>query len=148
MVVVFTVTASDVEPSDVYTDVRIQGVITNITTSGGAPALGGLHPEIMTFTVPFDGLYSFHVTSIANGNGASPMVLFRNGEQIMTTARSDKSAVGAYPLGTNHVILGLVRGDLVSLKTRPHNSFFSSFLGFYSPSDVTFTGQLVYAPAQ
>ena len=135
--------ASEVEPDDKV--VEIHRVITNVSHVTYNGYWGGLSASQMVFVAPLGGAYSFHVTSIANGNGASPIVLFLNDDLVLSTARTDEDAFGVYPLGSLHITLALERGDTVTLKARPYKSYVASLLSYYSPSDVIFTGFLVSA---
>ena len=64
----------------------------------------------------------------------------------MATGRSDTKAIGPYPLGHNGVVLELQQGDIVSLKVMPQEGGFFSGISasFKSPSDVTFSGHLLF----
>jgi hypothetical protein len=137
----FTVTASEIEQtSDYYQHVPIQAVIANTTNIGNA-----ISAEYMDFTAPKDGIYVFHVTSIANGNGAVPLVLLRDSTEIIVmTGRSDESATGVYPIGNAHTTLELLQGQHVSVVIREkRQGFFWGLVDIYSPSDVTFSGFLL-----
>ena len=64
----------------------------------------------------------------------------------MTTGRTNSGAVGPFPIGHNQVILSLQKGDTVSLRIKPKSKgFVSAFANaFRSPSDVSFSGHLLF----
>ena len=128
------------QTSDYYQHVAITSVITNITNLGL-----GISRDHMDFRTPVGGVYVFDVTSIANGNGAVPLVLLRGRDEvILTTGRTNKHATGLYPIGTAHVALLLEKDDTVSVVIREKRSgFFWGLINLYSPSDVTFSGFLL-----
>lgn len=105
----------------------------------------GIPSTSTAFYAPVRGVYVFHAVVIANGNSAAPLVLFHNTTTVMTTGRSDPSATGVYPIGVNHVILLMERGDTVRLMLKPRSGgFLSSIIGLVSSEcDVTFSGFLL-----
>ena len=82
---------------------------------------------------------------ISQGNGAAPIAIFLDDQEVATTARMDKSAVGPYPLGTNTVLLPLAKGNEICLKVqpRPSNLWGDIVNLFRSPSQVNIEGHLV-----
>ena len=132
--IAFSANASNVlQSSDSWEDLTLDHVISNIGE--------GLDSNIAKFTAPLPGAYVFHASSIANGNGASPLMLLHNGQVVMTTGRSD-SSVGPYPFGSNQVILYLKEDDVVELKVKPREGGFIKdiFNSFSSESDISFAG--------
>ena len=97
------------------------------------------------FTIPTSGIYYFEATSIADGNGATPLELYLNDNVVLATGRSDPLSVGPYPIGTNHVILALQEGDQLDLniKARVPGILPGIFITFSSPSDITFSAYLI-----
>ncbi|ELU07951.1 hypothetical protein CAPTEDRAFT_207262 [Capitella teleta] len=139
-VVAFSANAFDVEQES--EDAITVGFPTSSTTSNIG---GGLHATGV-FTAPMSGAYFFHVTTRANGNGATPLLFYKGNDVIMITGRSDVDAVGPYPVGTNSMLVELMAGESVQLKIKPKKSgFFSSIISDVtsSPTDVTFVGYRV-----
>ena len=64
----------------------------------------------------------------------------------MTTARRDSGAVGVFPIGHNQIILQVNVNDTIALKIKPRESGFFAAISseFKSPSDITFSGQLLF----
>ena len=102
--------------------------------------------DVFNFTAPVNGAYYFQVTSIANGNGATPLMLFHNDNLVLRTSRSDEDAIGTYPIGSNSVTLVLGKDEVVSLMVQPKRSgvIGDIFNTFSSPSDVSFSGSLLF----
>lgn len=97
------------------------------------------------FRSPVSGIYMFHATSVADGNGATPLVLIHNDREILVTGRSDAHSTGPYPIGVGHALVELEAGDELSLfiKPRMNNVLGVIFNKFSSPSDVKFSAFLV-----
>ncbi len=101
----------------------------------------------MVFRAPVNGIYYFEATSVADGNGATPLFIYKNGDKVAETGRLNHDTVGAFPLGNGHVVLDLAYGDTVTLFADEERGGIIGgiFDAFNSPSDVTFTGFLVHA---
>ena len=54
---------------------------------------GGIDQETGVFTTPISGIYSLSVNVVADGDGATPTVLFLNEEQIATSGRKNNETV-------------------------------------------------------
>ena len=102
------------------------------------------------FTAPVAGVYSVMVTVVADGDGATPFVVFHNDQQILTTGRRNAESVGSYPLGHGQTVVRVARGDQIILKVKPKAGGFLQkvFNKFKDPSDVTFVGYLLYADVE
>ncbi|ELU09672.1 hypothetical protein CAPTEDRAFT_226148 [Capitella teleta] len=113
-----------------------------LTTSN----IGGGFETSGKFIAPLGGAYFFHVTARANGNGATPLLLFQGNNIVMLTGRNDADAVGPYPVGTNSILVELEAGESVQLKIKPKKSgFFSNIINSVtsSPTDITFVGHRI-----
>ena len=141
MHIAFSGTASDVRRADAeeYKLVELTALDVNIGEA--------YDNDTSTFTSPIDGLYLFTFVAIANGNGAAPLVLFRNEVQVAQSGRTSILATGPFPLGSNHVYISLKKWDQVALKTTPSGEGLWSGImqQFSSRTDVTFAGHLVAA---
>ena len=142
--VAFSVRAADVEQSEEYLeDIPLESVVVKINSVEDTWIFTR---DVFNFTAPINGAYYFQVTAIANGNGAVPLLLYHNDNLAMMTGRSDEESVGGYPLGSNSVVLVLGKDDVVSVLVKPKKSGIlgSVFNAFSSPSDVSFSGHLLF----
>lgn len=108
--------------------------------------MDGLLTSDALFEIPVSGIYVFHASSTANGNGATPLILLRDDLPIMATGRSDDKAIGPYPHGTGHVVVALEQGETIKLVVEAVNRGFLGgiFNKFSSPSDIEFSAYLLY----
>jgi hypothetical protein len=132
--VAFSASASNIEQESDELSVAFSEPLTNIgegfDTSG-------------TFQAPVEGVYYFHDTTRANGNGAAPLLLYKGDDSILSTGRSDGSSVGPYPVGSDSTVVAMAAGESVQLKIKARpGGFFSNLINSVasSPTDVTFIG--------
>ena len=113
-----------------------------IVTNEGEFFSGDADETSASFNIKQNGVYSFHVTSRANGNAATPVELYLNNSTlVMESGRTNEFAVSDFPIGTNQAVMYLEAGDMLTLqiKARPSGTFHNMFTHFTSWSDISFS---------
>jgi hypothetical protein len=109
---------------------------------------GGCYNGQSGFVAPLSGVYTFGITAVANGDSIVPLILYKNGDAIATTARSSSTAVGILPHSTIQVNVALETGDTVALKVGGTGSGIGSTLTGWlrDPTDVILIAHTLPTP--